>query len=175
MHSSHDRRVCSTAHYNYYRDYDPSIERYVESDPLGLVAGPNTYAYVRNSALVRFDAYGLVASGYDNDPYPRCGIDPSCRAGLTRPPKEPFPPSCFDSCMLRKLGWQAIKSFSFRTALAAAASQSVSVAAWGYAGSVAIGRAVPYAAPFFVYHWVRECIDECDTCRDSGNKAFSYP
>lgn len=50
--------------YNYFRDYDPSIGRYIESDPLGLRGGINTYAYVGNSPQVRQDPLGLCDNDY---------------------------------------------------------------------------------------------------------------
>ncbi|MGZ5078424.1 MAG: RHS repeat-associated core domain-containing protein [Usitatibacter sp.] len=55
-------------HYNYFRDYDPSLGRYVESDPIGLTGGLNTYAYVLSSPLRRADPRGLDA--YDSWPQP---------------------------------------------------------------------------------------------------------
>ena len=49
--------------YNGYRDYDPSVARYVESDPLGLRAGINTYSYVLNGPLMNSDPSGLLVRG----------------------------------------------------------------------------------------------------------------
>jgi hypothetical protein len=45
--------------YNYYRDYDPSIGRYIESDPVGLGGGLNTYGYVGGNPVGYLDPYGL--------------------------------------------------------------------------------------------------------------------
>jgi RHS repeat-associated protein len=46
--------------YNYFRDYDPALGRYVESDPIGLDGGLNTYRYAGSAPSWRFDPYGLV-------------------------------------------------------------------------------------------------------------------
>ncbi len=50
-------------HYNYFRDYDPSLGRYVESDPVGLKGGINTYGYVGGKSLLLIDPRGLDNPG----------------------------------------------------------------------------------------------------------------
>lgn len=46
--------------YNMFRDYEPGTGRYIESDPIGLLAGPSTYGYVGNGPLVTSDVRGLM-------------------------------------------------------------------------------------------------------------------
>jgi len=46
--------------YNYYWVYDPAVGRYVQSDPIGLGGGLNTYANVGSSSLLYFDPLGLL-------------------------------------------------------------------------------------------------------------------
>ncbi|MBS0193280.1 MAG: RHS repeat protein [Proteobacteria bacterium] len=48
--------------YNYFRDYEPGTGRFPESDPLGLLAGVSTYAYVGGNPLSRTDRFGLEDS-----------------------------------------------------------------------------------------------------------------
>jgi RHS repeat-associated protein len=47
--------------YNYFRDYDPMIGRYTESDPIGLGGGLNTYLYTDAAPIDRSDRLGLFA------------------------------------------------------------------------------------------------------------------
>jgi RHS repeat-associated protein len=46
--------------YNYYRDYNPVIGRYIEADPIGIKKGRNhLYLYVGNNPIKRIDQFGL--------------------------------------------------------------------------------------------------------------------
>ena len=51
----------TATHYNYFRDYDPSVGRYKESDPIGLRGGLNTYSYGLANPINYADPMGLDA------------------------------------------------------------------------------------------------------------------
>ena len=46
-------------HYNYFRDYDPAVCRYVQSAPIGLRGGVSTFAYVGSAPSILADPSGL--------------------------------------------------------------------------------------------------------------------
>jgi RHS repeat-associated protein len=69
--------------YNWMRDFDPVIGRYVESDPIGLVAGLNTYTYVNDNPLMEVDPSGLLSCKgvWRRYKWTRNGLPGSARTG----------------------------------------------------------------------------------------------
>jgi RHS repeat-associated protein len=49
----------SGLHQNWMRDYDPTTGRYLQADPLGLVAGASVYGYANQSPMMSIDPRGL--------------------------------------------------------------------------------------------------------------------
>jgi RHS repeat-associated protein len=70
--------------YNYFRDADPQTGRYIESDPVGIAAGVNTYTYVLNRPTQFVDPAGTqaaipVAAAAGLGAIAICAATPSCR------------------------------------------------------------------------------------------------
>jgi RHS repeat-associated protein len=63
---------------NHHRDYDPATGRYLQSDPIGLAGGINTYGYVGGNPLGNIDPLGLWAWG---DSLPQGLVDMSAGFG----------------------------------------------------------------------------------------------
>jgi RHS repeat-associated protein len=60
--------------YNWHRNYDPTLGRYSQADPLGFVDGPSLQSYAKQSPLMKVDADGRTVIG-----------------PMSKPPKPPNP------------------------------------------------------------------------------------
>jgi RHS repeat-associated protein len=84
----------SNLFHNGFRDYNPQIGRYVQSDPIGLAGGINTYTYVNGNPLTYTDPSGLF-------PMYECwgGANwSSCQSGANIPTNPSPPKDAYDAC-----------------------------------------------------------------------------
>ncbi|MEK6699301.1 MAG: RHS repeat-associated core domain-containing protein, partial [Nitrospirota bacterium] len=77
-------------HYNYFRDYNPIIGRYIEADPIGIRGSINLYLYVMANSIKYTDIRGLEPGGgpdaaFRNPPIPE----------FRNPPPPPPVPPCY--------------------------------------------------------------------------------
>lgn len=83
------------------RDYDSSTGRYVESDPIGLIGGVNSYTYVESSPVLFLDPTGLIGYLPPQQPQPNKGW-PICdgHGGVTiQYPTNPKVKKCMGDCV----------------------------------------------------------------------------
>lgn len=75
----YDETVSGASVYNYFRDYSPDIGRYIESDPIGLKGGLNTYGYVEADPVAKKDPKGLL------DPFSEVSAEIATQSGGVDP------------------------------------------------------------------------------------------
>lgn len=88
--------------YNYFRDYDQLTGRYIESDPIGLAGGKNTYSYDQADPINKTDASGHSNYNYHyyNEVDAALGWPICDGQGNIIPHVDPTTSHCYADCVL---------------------------------------------------------------------------
>lgn len=130
-------------HYNWNRYYDPSLGRYVTSDPIGLDGGMNTYAYAYQNPLKWVDPLGLRGGRHSSGSRSNAG-----------------PASCKQKCVTRFITTSFASTVGFSAAgFAGGALITSSSLGLGFAAANHVAGNVNSALS---YLQLFQCIAECD-------------
>jgi len=90
-------------HYNGHRDYNPATGKYIQSDPIGLEAGLNTYSYTGDNPIAFVDLEGKQHFGGVTPPryYPTRCSPSSTGLFCTAPRYDPYEECCDEKELLR--------------------------------------------------------------------------
>ncbi|MCR9279055.1 MAG: hypothetical protein NXH85_13880 [Pseudomonadaceae bacterium] len=128
----------SGSSYNNFRDYDSSLGRYSQSDPIGLDGGLNQFSYVAANPISRTDAFGLSWTPRDTQIRPG---DRNATARFVQGQKFGFVASpCVRRCLAEVVGYE-------EAALAGTAVATGKVVRKPRGGIAGGGPAGPWTSP----------------------------
>ncbi|MCD6288620.1 MAG: RHS repeat-associated core domain-containing protein [Candidatus Hydrogenedentes bacterium] len=96
MYTGHLWDGTAQLYYAPYRYYSPATARWLTRDPLGMVDGPNVYAYVMGNPVTYYDPLGLTTVDDCNDEYDEC-----CDSVRALPPGDK---------VRRAIGWASLRN-----------------------------------------------------------------